>query len=159
MEQFFFIKDFYYYLIIVLSITIVLQIFAYQDKGVKKLINIIFFLFAVFISFYLGNRDLNIGPDTIRYEKAFLFYSNLNNFEISKDFFYDFLSYLLSKALDFNEFLILCAGVYIFGTLYGLKTIFRSNFYIPFLLFFISPYFVANGISAIRSGMAASMFI
>lgn len=158
MEQLFFVKNFYHYLIILVVITSILQLFSYQDKGVKKLINSLFFLFAIFIGFYIGNRDLDIGPDTIRYEKAFLFYSDLNNFEIRKDIFYDFLTYLLSRILNFKEFLIFCAIVYIFGTFYGLKCIFKQNFYIPFLIFLISPYFVANGISAMRSGMAASLF-
>lgn len=158
MEQLLFTRDYYYYVIFYSFCLVILQVLAYQDIKVKNLINIVTIVFAVILSFYLGNRDLDIGPDTIRYERSFLFYRDLNNFEIRKDVFFDLLSYLLSKILNFKEFLVFCATIYMLCTLYGLKLIFKKNYYIAFFIFLISPYFMANGISAIRSGMAASLF-
>lgn len=159
MEQLLFTKEYYYYLIALILLLIPVSLLSYQKKSLTQFINAIVLLFAIFTAFYIGNRDINIGPDTIRYQNSFLQYKDADEFVSRKDYFYDFLSFILEKILTFQQFLIFCAFIYIFGFWYGLKKIFKKDYYIPFLIFLISPYFIANGISAIRSGIAASLFI
>ena len=43
--------------------------------------------------------------------------------------------------------------------MYGLRKIFKENYYIPFLFFLISPYFMAWGVNVMRSGIASSLFL
>src|SRR5690606_13385705 len=78
---------------------------------------------------------------------------------IRKDVFYDFLSYSFAKLLGFQELLVFCAFLYVFGAYYGLKKIFKENLYLPFIVFLISPYFFTSGINVMRSGVAASLFL
>jgi hypothetical protein len=159
MEQVLFIKEYYYYLIGLIAFLIFLTGLSYQKRDVLDFINIVVFLFACYTVYYLGSRDLSIGVDTLRYEQAFLFYQKSNEFIIRKDVFYDLLTFLFSKFLNFSQFLTFCSFLYVFGFWYGLKKIFNKYYYIPFLLFLISPYFISNGVSAIRSGVASSLFI
>lgn len=156
-----YIQNYYYYTIGLLVLLTLLTMFSYfgQSGASKRLINIVLVLFSVFTVFYLGTRDLSIGTDTFRYEKAFNFYKTSSDFEIRKDVFYDFLSFSFAKIFSFKELLIFCATLYVFGAFYGLKRIFGANVYLPFIVFIISPYFFTSGINVMRSGVAASLFL
>jgi len=142
-----------------MSILIYLSFSSYAGENSFPVIKVVIFILALFTALYIGGRGVEIGVDTIRYESAFYFYKNLENFEIRKDVFYDFLSFAFSKAFSFQQWLTFCAFLYVFGAYIGLKKIFNNNFYLAFLIFLISPYFFGNGISGIRSGMAASIFL
>ncbi|TXD48922.1 EpsG family protein [Polaribacter sp. IC073] len=159
-DNIFYIQDYYHYLISFIGILIILSFLSYfKNKRPKFSFTIPVISFALFTVYYIGNRNVYIGVDTIRYENAFLYYKNLQEFEIRKDLFYDLLSFLISRFSDFQTLLIFCAFLYVFGALYGLKKIFKKEYYLAFFVFLISPYFFGNGISAIRSGVAASLLL
>ncbi|WP_433895716.1 EpsG family protein [Sphingobacterium mizutaii] len=161
MDEILFIKEYYHYLIVFICLITFITFFSDVKKGqhLAKAYNIIIYCFSIFTVFYLGNREINIGFDTFRYEHTFGIYENSPSFFIRKDPFFDFLTYVFSKTLGFNALLIFCAFIYVFGALYGLKLIFKSNYFLPFLVFLIFPYFMNMGINVIRSGVAASLFL
>src|SRR5690606_36683137 len=101
----------------------------------RKLINNLVVVLAGFTVCYIGGRSSSIGTDTLRYEKAFRFYEDTQKFIIRKDVFYDFLSYSFATLLGFQELLVFCAFLSVFGAYHGLKKIFKENLYLPFILF------------------------
>src|SRR5690606_5653440 len=161
MEDILFIQDYYYCLIAFICLLIVISFTSYlsSKKRWSKVINALVIVFSFFTAYYIGSRPVYIGVDTGRYEQTFLLYKNTGSFFIRKDLFFDFLNYSFSRLFDFQLFLLLCAFIYVFGALYGLKKIFKENYYLPFLFFLISPYFINNGINVMRSGMATSVFL
>ncbi|MDO5638028.1 MAG: EpsG family protein [Myroides sp.] len=161
MEDILFIQEYYYYLIAFICLLIVICFTSYLSryKLWSKTINVLVVVFSFFTAYYIGSRPVYIGVDTGRYEQTFLLYKNTGSFFIRKDLFFDFLNYSFSRLFDFQSFLFLCAFIYVFGVLYGLKKIFKVNYYLPFLVFLISPYFINNGINVMRSGIATSIFI
>jgi len=160
MEDNHFIKEYYYYLAVFLCILIVLSLSSYlRNRFWKRFVDIFIFSFSLFTVYFIGSREVNIGVDTRRYEQTFLLYKNSESFFLRKDFFFDFLNYSFSRLFDFQLFLLFCAFIYVFGALYGLRKIFKENYYLPFLIFLISPYFINMGINVMRSGVAASLFI
>lgn len=159
MEFLDFVKQYYIYLILFFSYCVVFSfLIPFHKYSLSKLIKFSCVAFVFFLIFYFGMRDFLVGVDIVRYEKAFEAYKISEKFEIRKDVFYDLLTFILSKLIDFRTFLIVCSSIYFLGFYYGLKKIFHYDVYIALLILFIMPYFVANGVSAIRSGMAASIF-
>lgn len=159
MEFTLFIKEFYIYLIGFFFVLSVLSFVSYLDSQLRKVLDALSVVLAGFAVFYLGSRDFSIGTDTLQYLQTFKYYESLSEFSIRKDPFFDFLQYIVSHTSNYQVFLYLCAFVYVFGALYGLKKIFKRDYYLPFLLFLITPYFVAWGVNVMRSGMAASLFL
>lgn len=160
MAELLYIKEFYIYLLVFLFITISVSFFTYiEKKSAFKITNFITIAFGFFTVFYLGMRSYDIGIDTKNYRYAFNIIKDQESFSIRKDPFYDFISYLFGKILDFQSLLIFCAFLYVFGALIGLKKIFKENYFLPFLLFLITPYFFQFGINVMRSGVAASVFL
>ena len=159
MEFLIFAKEYYTYLLTFLFFCVAFSFLSeFKQDRLTSIINNVSFLFIIFLILFFGSRDFEVGVDVIRYQRAYEYYSNSDTFEVEKDIFYDFITFVLSKFITFKVFLIFCASIYFFGFYFGLKKIFKNNVYIPLVLLFISPYFVANGVSAIRSGMAASVF-
>jgi len=160
MADLLFIQEYYYYLIVFIWILIFVSVESYsKDKLWTLIIPLFVFPFSFFLVYYIGSRDVNIGVDTVRYESRFRFYESRQDFIIVKDPFYDFLNYLFSKTFGFQALLFFCAFIYIFGALLALRKIFKDNFFLPFLIFLISPYFINSGINVMRSGVAASLFL
>lgn len=153
-------QEYYYYLIVFLCLLILISLksyFQYHYNG--KSVNVIVILFSAFITYYIGSRDINIGGDTPNYKYAFQVYEQAREFEIRKDPLYDYLAYTFAKVFNFQAFLTFCAFLYVFGALYGFKKIFKENYFLPFLVFLISPYFIGWGVNVMRSGIAASLFL
>jgi len=161
MEELLFIQKYYHYLIAFIFLLIAMTFLSEFKKslGIYSGINFITICFSIIVILYLGNRDVSIGFDTFRYEYNFSLYENSGSFFIRKDPFFDFISYLFANYLNFNLFLVFCSSVYVLGTFYGLKLIFGRDFYIPFLIFLIYPYFINMGINVIRSGLGGSLFL
>ena len=160
MNDILYIQEYYYYLIAFISVLTLISLSSYlKDKSLERLMTIIIVPFSLFTFYYIGSRSVDIGVDTFRYENAFEFYESSKGFEIRKDPFYDFLTFVFSKAFDFQTLLLFCAFLYVFGALYGFRKIFKKNYYLPFLVFLISPYFFNAGINVMRSGVAASLFL
>lgn len=160
MQEIYFIQEYYYYLLFFLLTTVLLSFILFFDK--RHVYNLIFFLltcFSLFTVFYIGGRENTIGVDTYNYNFIFDVYKDSDSFVSRKDFFFDFFTYSISKSVDFYFFLIICAFIYIFGAFVGLKRIFQKDFYLPFLLFLISPYFFQFGINVMRNGIAASLLL
>lgn len=160
MEEIFFIQKYYYYLTTFICLLTLLLFSGYlSNKLPHRFIKMMATLFALFTVFYIGGRSSDIGTDTARYEQAFRLYESSQRFVIRKDVFYDLLSYGFARLLGFQELLIFCASIYIMGAFYSFKKIFKNDFYLPFIVFLISPYFFTSGINVMRSGVAASLFL
>lgn len=160
MEDILFIQEYYHYLIFFICLLIFLSLTSYLGSRVwEKPLNLFVVAFSIFTVYYIGSRSANIGVDTGRYEQTFFLYKNSDWFFIRKDVFFDLLNYLFSRLFDFQFFLLFCAFLYVFTAWYGLKKIFKENYYLAFLVFLISPYFINSGINVMRSGIAASLFI
>ncbi len=160
MEDIYFIQNYYYYLIAFVFGIIFISFLSYLKwSSWRAIVDVVTIIFSIFTVYYIGNRGTNIGVDTGRYENTYLLYQDSDHFFIRKDPFFDFLNYIFSKFFDFNVFLIFCAFLYVFGALYAMKKIFKQNYYVPFLVFLISPYFINAGINVMRSGVAASLFL
>ena len=115
--------------------------------------------FILFTIYYLGSRGVQIGFDTFRYEATFSAYENSSSFFIRKDPFFDYLTFIFSKFLDFKALLLFCSTIYILGAFYAFRLIFKEYYYLPFLVFLIYPYFMNMGINVIRSGVSSSLFL
>jgi len=123
-------------------------------------ISLCILLFCGWTVYHIGSRDLNIGIDTLRYSYAFEFYKASDYFTVRKDFFYDYLNYSIAHLFnDFFYLLTLCSFIYVFGTYYGLRKIFDKTYFLPLLLFLMSPDFIDYGINVMRSGVAGSIFL
>lgn len=159
MDDIQFIQQFYYYFLTYFSLIVVFSFFYSFDKRLVNVISILTFFLAIVTTIHIGNREIDIGVDTKRYEASFLYYKGLSVFEVRKDFLFDFMSFLFSKIGNFKTLLFFCSFLYVFLPYISFRKIFGDYFFLPFVIFLVSPYFVANGISAIRSGLAASIFI
>lgn len=161
MEYLLFIQKYYFYLILLFLIVIPTTFLSYfgSKKVAPLLINLAVILFAGWSVNLIGNRGINIGIDTLNYFYSFSFYSSIDNFIVRKDLFYDYLSYVIAQNGEFKHLLLLCAFLYVFGYFYGLKKIFSKQYYLPFLVFLMSPNFIDFGINVMRSGVAGSVFL
>jgi len=160
MDEILYIRDYYYSLLIVLILAIFISFFSYlQKRNWRWIAEFLFLFFAAYTVFYIGDRSANIGVDTSSYKYAFELYKNSSSFQVKKDAFYDFFTFICSKILDFQGFLKVCSFLYVFSAYFSFKKIFRENFYLPFLIFLISPYFFQFGINVMRNGIAASLFL
>lgn len=159
MEYTLYIQEYYYYLLGFIIGVFFLSFFLYSDrKRTYDIINIVTLALASYTVYYIGYRDVSIGTDTGRYYDAYLFYKNSGEFIVRKDIFYDLFTYLFS-FLDFKVFLLVCSFIYVFGAWFGLKKIFKKDYFLPFIFFLITPYFIAWGVNVMRSGIAASLFL
>lgn len=160
MDETLFIRDYYYYLLVILVLGIFISVLSYLEKrSWKWLAEVLFLFFAGFTVFYIGDRPTNIGVDTSNYKYAFDLYKAASTFQVKKDAFYDFFTFICAKLMDFQTFLKVCSFLYVFTAYYSFKKIFRENYYLPFLIFLISPYFFQFGINVMRNGIAASLFL
>ena len=152
----------YYHVVIAFFLIVLFLLFLSHFKKENKGnygLDFVILIFSVYTIYYFGSREVRIGVDTIRYQSTFELYKSLSKFVVRKDIFYDYLNYLIGKFTDFQGLLLINATLYVAGSWYGLRKIFRENYILPFLVFLISPYFINNGINVMRSGIATSIFI
>lgn len=160
MADLLYIQYYYYLLISFLLLMVSVSLFSYgKSNSWKSISNSLLILFGAFTTYYLGTRGVDIGIDTSNYKYSFQIQEKLDSFAIRKDPLYDLLTYIFSHFFNFKIFLTFCAFIYVFGALYGFKMIFKEQYYLPALIFFISPYFFQFGINVMRNGMAASLFL
>lgn len=160
MEFLIYVQEYYYDLIALFCVIGVIMVYSYiNEKFLLQIANIITIFFSIYTIYYIGGRDYDIGTDTLQYRNAFNYFSSLRNFEVRRDPLYDILNYLMSNITDFGGMLYFVATIYVFGAWYGLKKIFDREYIFPFLIFLISPYFIAWGVNVMRSGLAASLFL
>ncbi|MDM1503175.1 EpsG family protein [Myroides marinus] len=163
LEESLFIQKYYYY---VLFYFIFLLVYGFIDdiKGKSSLRYFFFYIFSffyiVFLSYYLGHRDLHIGTDTNVYE---YFYSNdigSNNLLTSGDILYFVFQFIFIRlGFGFSDFMFFCALFYMLTVFYAFKNFFSKNMFYAYIFFLISPYFMLFGINGVRNGMAASFFL
>lgn len=154
-----YIKEYYEYLLVFICLLTTLSFFVGINKKNKKLIGLLTIVFSGLMVVYMGGRDLSIGVDTLNYYKGFLTYKGLDHFVIRNDPFFDLITYIFATYFNYRSQLYFCAFLYVFGAWYGLRKLFGHFYYIPFLFFLISPYFVAWGVNVMRNGIAASLFL
>src|SRR5690606_33669805 len=159
MGELFYIQEYYYYVIVFILFLLALSFYSYLGNKWKIPVNLSVLIFSILTVNYFGTRDLMIGTDTATYNRAFQFYEQSHVFVIRKDPFFDFINFIFAKYFDFQALLIFCAFLYVFPAYIGFKKIFKNEGFLVFLLFIISPYFVAWGINVMRSGVAASLFL
>jgi hypothetical protein len=106
---------------------------------------------------YIGFRNYNIGIDTYVYQDIF------NSFKIRPQLpDYDIVFYfpwlLLRNLVDFRVILVACAFLYVYPVYSTYKKL-SADYYLMFILVFLSPYFFQFGINGMRNGVATSIFI
>lgn len=120
-------------------------------------------LFTVALILYMGLRPVSyVFGDTVNYASKF--------FEIQRstepfvwDWGTDFLFYNMhawfAKYSDIHSFFLVCSLIYVGCLWLAMQRIFKSYYYIPFLVILSMFTFWSYGVNGIRNGMGASVFI
>lgn len=120
-------------------------------------------IFTTLLILYMGLRPVHyVFGDTMNYAKGF--YGILNSPEPfqwdweGEWLFYNLLEWF-AKFSDIHSFFLLCAFCYVFPLWLATQRIFKSYYYIPFLVILGMFTFWQYGVNGIRNGIGASIFI
>lgn len=120
-------------------------------------------LFTFLLILYMGLRPVSdVFGDTVNYAKGF--YEAQHSREPfvwvweGEWLFYNLMNWF-AKNSDISMFFLLCATVYVGSLWLAMVRIFKSYYYIPFLVILSMFTFWAYGVNGIRNGMGASLFI
>lgn len=118
---------------------------------------------TVILILYMGLRPVSsVFGDTIAYADGF------RRLAISEDPFHWTFSgewvfnnsmRWFAKASDIHGFFLCCATIYVGSLWLAMVRMFRSYYYIPFLVIICMFTFWAYGVNGVRNGMGASLFI
>lgn len=120
-------------------------------------------IFTVLLIPYMGLRPVSVFfGDTINYAHGFYEIANSPApFQWSWDgewLFYNLANWF-AKYSDIHSFFLLCAFLYTFPLWLATQRIFKSYYYIPFLVILGMFTFWHYGVNGIRNGIGASIFI
>lgn len=154
-------------LYIIILVSLVLALFISLDSYVPKFKRnkyvkyFITMVASVLIVFVIGNRDYQVGVDTMTYKYIYDYiFTPMNNFKPSTDILWDFINFIFSRFTNDITYLFLFTALgYIILPLIGLHKIFKENIIYLLLFFLISPNFFLFGANGIRNGLAASVFL
>jgi uncharacterized membrane protein len=121
------------------------------------------FFAAMLIILYMGLRPVSgeFG-DTVNYARGF------NTFKHSAapfawkwegEWLFNNLLNWFAKYSDIHKFFLLCAALYVGSLWMAMERIFKSYYYIPFLVIISMFTFWSYGVNGIRNGIGASLFI
>lgn len=120
-------------------------------------------LITVVIVFYMGLRPINsVFGDTVNYAHGFYQMAHSNvpfAWHWEKEWLFTNLMNLFAKYSDIHTFFLMCAIVYVGSLGLAMERIFKSYYYIPFLVIISMFTFWSYGVNGIRNGMGASLFI
>ena len=133
-------------------------------KDVVSLNATLGFLLAIILIFFMGLRPVSGAfGDTINYAAGFeTLQRSVKPFEWSWEntdwLFYNILHWF-AKNSDIHAFFLLCATVYVGAFWLAMQRIFKSYYYIPFLIILSMFTFWSYGVNGIRNGMGAAIFV
>lgn len=155
LKEILFIKQYYILLYLYFAVIIILSFFNGIKSNSFKIIGNVSILFGIYIGYYIGSRPIDIGIDTANYQYIF-YYDGL---EGTGDVFFRYLNLFFNKYFSFESYLIVCGLLYTMCPLIAFRILFKEKFFLAYILFLISPYFMQMGINVMRNGIAASIFL
>lgn len=120
-------------------------------------------IFTTLLILYMGLRPISgYFGDTINYAKGF-YEAQHSREPFQWDWegewlFYNLLEWF-AKFSDIHAFFLLCAFCYVFPLWLATQRIFKSYYYIPFLVILGMFTFWSYGVNGVRNGIGASIFI
>lgn len=121
------------------------------------------FILVILIILYMGLRPVNSAfGDTMNYASGF------NAFKMSTtpfvwkwegEWLFTNMMKWFAKYSDIHSFFLFCSAVYVGSLWLAMERIFKSYYYIPFLVVISMFTFWSYGVNGIRNGMGASLFI
>lgn len=158
-----FLKELYSVILTLIILSFVLVFFGYIQEYKKQTFikYLITFLFGIYIAYFIGNRNLLIGTDTLTYAYIYEYiYMPMQVFHSESDYLWDLFTFVLTRfSNDVTIQFVIVAYLYIFLPILGLKKYLHGNVLFFFLFFLISPNFFLYGANGIRNGLAASVFL
>lgn len=120
-------------------------------------------IFTTLLILYMGLRPVSsVFGDTVNYAKGFYeAQSSPDPFQWDWEgewLFYNLLEWF-AKNSDIHSFFLLCAFCYVFPLWLATQRIFKSYYYIPFLVILCMFTFWSYGVNGVRNGIGASVFI
>lgn len=148
-------------------LVLVLITFVQCQRGVvlnKSVVNInagFGFLVAFLLIFYIGQRPLSAEfGDTMNYVEGYQRMANTPfKWSWNSDFLFYNLMHWFSHIYSIHEFFTFCAFLYVFPMWLAMQRIFKSYYFIPFLVVLCMFTFWEYGVNGVRNGIASSFFI
>lgn len=120
-------------------------------------------LFTTLLILYMGLRPVSIEfGDTVNYAHGFYETARSSKpfvWEWDGEWLFRNMMNWFAKNSDIHTFFLLCATVYVGSLWWAMQRIFKSYYYIPFLVVLSMFTFWTYGVNGIRNGMGASVFI
>lgn len=120
-------------------------------------------LFAVALILYMGLRPVNsVFGDTMNYAKGFYETARSHKpfaWHWESEWLFNNMLNWFAKYSDIHMFFLLCSAIYVGSLWLAMLRIFKSYYYIPFLVVLSMFTFWSYGVNGIRNGMGASVFI
>lgn len=110
----------------------------------------------------IGMRPVNyIYGDTVNYAAGFRQIAENKNFSIhlSKEWLYDFITFYCAKYGNIHIYFTIFAILYVAPLWLALRRIFSEYNFVPFVVVISMFTFWAYGVSGVRNGVGASLFI
>ena len=120
-------------------------------------------LITILLILYMGLRPISsVFGDTVNYARAFqesqLIHSSFN-WKWSEEWLFKNLLNWFAHYSNIHTFFLFCAFCYIFPLWFAMVRIFKTYYYIPFLVIIGMFTFWNYGVNGIRNGIGASIFI
>lgn len=117
---------------------------------------------VIVLILYMGGRQVSgVFGDTINYAHGFRAIDPHKPivWQWSTEWLFYNLMQVFAKYSNIHAFFTFCSAVYV-GTLwYAMRRVFKSYYYIPFLVIISMFTFWAYGVNGVRNGMGSSLFI
>lgn len=121
------------------------------------------FIFSVFIILYMGLRPVdNHFGDTVNYASDFVRIQSgqkILEWKWYGEWLFNSLMIWFTKNGTVNQLFLVCATIYVGSLWLAMVRIFKSYYYIPFLVVICMFTFWAYGVNGVRNGAGASLFI
>lgn len=121
------------------------------------------FLLILFLVLYMGLRPISsYFGDTVNYASGFLKQARINepfHWIWDKEWLFYNISNWFAKNSDIHSFFLLCAALYIIPLWIACARLFKSYYFIPFVIIVCMFTFWSYGVNGIRNGIGSSLFI
>ncbi len=137
----------------------------YGEKswGNKKTTDFVVLLFVFLLTLFMGLRPIDeTFVDTVTYARLYESYQSISSANLlgqTKDYFFTYISFLLSKFLDVQLYFLLLEVLYVVPRVLALKKFFNGYLAIATVLLVTDLFFFAYGVNTIRSGIASGFSI
>ncbi len=152
----------YYYVLLLLVVYTYMRATTVKLDEAENLqhIKILELSLLVFVTFYMGLRPISpYFGDMINYASHFESNKYALRIEAAKDYLFEVFVFYCSKIMNVQQYLFLCAALYIVPVWLGCKKYFKEYSFYAFLAAVVSFSFWAYGTNGIRNGIATSFFI